>query len=652
MFRHHYKKIILGSALSALVIVLFGSIRVGAQNVTIDPNLNVSPNVISFETTFPGEVNFRPLTVNLSSEFIQSPIHDDVEYRIVQRTKPRVDTESERDYCGVHPEDLTRCYPSLCPYLSKEPDGTPANDTGVPAFHDPTASSSIAYGRLAKSDNDTEDNWVIDLHTPCFRGQCDQDNPIPPQYQLDPALNGEVFGCDLVVEVERVSYSKNCPLCEVDQSGNPVVVDVSSNVTIDFNQDPPTYSGDPALLPYFSYDKASTTPSGWNAIFNLGGKGLHLKPGVTISTTPVGTGNSNFAPGIIVKSDCTLNADAGSKIIVSSDNKDGGNILLNIGNDVTINGLVQNEQKGSVKRPGNITIASWCGDIIEGRSGLVETVGRHYGVRDINILACDIGDIEINGLVMGRAAINSPSVISQPDINVAAFGGKVDVNADTPAPLYPNFSYNGSRKDLWGGLLSWIAGHATPGTVRMQAYGDITVRGHGRSDDDSFGAVSAKAFTGDPFGGVVDARSITGNISGFDRAFDVSGRNLNANPVTARINLAAAKSVFTSRPGADATFGPVVDASATGSQSKGGKNDIRGYQGGITNAIGSIISAFGSGTGATSGTNNLQSCAGVVDNGTITPIDSNPGDDIGSCSSSSPQPLWPDCSVFPGLSMP
>ncbi|OGZ56334.1 MAG: hypothetical protein A3G60_02030 [Candidatus Ryanbacteria bacterium RIFCSPLOWO2_12_FULL_47_9c] len=78
MFRHHYKKIILGSALSALVIVLFGSIRVGAQNVTIDPNLNVSPNVISFETTFPGEVNFRPLTVNLSSEFIQSPIHDDV----------------------------------------------------------------------------------------------------------------------------------------------------------------------------------------------------------------------------------------------------------------------------------------------------------------------------------------------------------------------------------------------------------------------------------------------------------------------------------------------------------------------------------------------------------------------------------------------
>ena len=142
---HHYKKIILGSAAGVLAIVLFGSIRVGAQNVTIDPNLNVSPNIISFETTFPGEVNFRPLTINLSPDFLQSPIHDDVEYRITQQTKPRIDTQAERDYCKQFPNDLSRCYPSLCPYLSKEPDGAPANDTGVPAFHDPTASSSIAY---------------------------------------------------------------------------------------------------------------------------------------------------------------------------------------------------------------------------------------------------------------------------------------------------------------------------------------------------------------------------------------------------------------------------------------------------------------------------------------------------------------------------
>jgi len=648
---HHYKKIILGSAAGVLAIVLFGSIRVGAQNVTIDPNLNVSPNIISFETTFPGEVNFRPLTINLSPDFLQSPIHDDVEYRITQQTKPRIDTQAERDYCKQFPNDLSRCYPSLCPYLSKEPDGAPANDTGVPAFHDPTASSSIAYGRLAKSDNDTEDNWVIDLHTPCFRGQCDQSNTIPPEYQLDPALNGEVFGCDLVVEVERVSYSKNCPLCEVDQSGNPAVVDVSSSVTINFNQNPPTYSGDPALLPYFSYDKASTTPSGWNAIFDTGGKSIHLKPGVTITTTPVGVGNSKYAPGIIMKTKCDIIADPGSEIIVHSINQDAGDILLNIGNDITINGLIRNQQTASQRRPGNITVASWCGDIVQGKTGWLDDVGRHYGARNINVLACDVGDIEINGLVWGRATIFSPALKSSPNINVSAFNGTVTVNANTPAPLLNNFGYGGGTYDIWGGLLSLIVGDDTPGAVRVQAHDDITVHGHGVDNHTSFGAIAAKARTSDPHGGLIDARSIAGNIIGTDRAFDVSARNMRL-PNLAHIVLQAGQNIFLSRPGANSTFGPTVDNSTTGSNSKGGKNDIRGYQGGITNAVNSIISAFGSGTGAVSGTNNLQSCAGVVNPGTVTPADSNSGDDSGSCSSSSPQPLWPDCSVFPGLSMP
>lgn len=201
------KAVIFGMGLAAVAaIILAGSIQVSATHITIDSNLFVSPNVISFETVFPGEVHFRPLSINLSSDFINNLIKDDVEYRILQKPKPRVDSESERAYCSENPTDYTRCYPSLCPYLSKEPDGTPENDTGVPAFHDPTASSSIAYGRLAKSDNDTEDNWIIDLHVPCFRGECDQANRIPPEYQLDPNLNGEKFGCDLVVEVTDISF--------------------------------------------------------------------------------------------------------------------------------------------------------------------------------------------------------------------------------------------------------------------------------------------------------------------------------------------------------------------------------------------------------------------------------------------------------------
>jgi hypothetical protein len=206
----------LGGGLIALAA--FNSVQVGACNVTIDENLTVTPNVISFETVFPQEVLFRPLNVNLSKTFINNPIYDDIEYRIIQRPKPRVDRQADRDYCAAHPTDRVRCYPSLCPYLSKEPDTTPANDSGVPAFHNPGVSSSIAYGRLAKSDNDIADIWTVDLATPCFRGECAQDwasfvknrnpNANPDTYILDRNLEHERFGCDLVVEVLSISYSK------------------------------------------------------------------------------------------------------------------------------------------------------------------------------------------------------------------------------------------------------------------------------------------------------------------------------------------------------------------------------------------------------------------------------------------------------------
>ncbi|OGZ53355.1 MAG: hypothetical protein A3B25_02005 [Candidatus Ryanbacteria bacterium RIFCSPLOWO2_01_FULL_48_26] len=194
------------AALGTLAILSLNALHVSAWNVTIDTNLTVNPKVISFETVFPEEVLFQPLNINLSQSFINSAFLDDVEYRITQKPKPRIDSHVESAYCALRPTDYTRCYPSLCPYLSKEPDNAPANDTGVPAFHNPNASSSIAYGRLAKSDHDTEDKWTIDLHVPCFRGECAQDNVVPAAYELDPSLEGKKFGCDLVVEVLSISY--------------------------------------------------------------------------------------------------------------------------------------------------------------------------------------------------------------------------------------------------------------------------------------------------------------------------------------------------------------------------------------------------------------------------------------------------------------
>src|SRR3989344_9611211 len=108
------KLTIIGIAFLAIAaVVAFQSSQVGATDVTIDTNLSVTPNVISFETVFPGEVLFRPLNIGLSQGFQESLIHDDVEYRILQQPKPRIDSDEEREYCQQNPFDYTRCYPSL-----------------------------------------------------------------------------------------------------------------------------------------------------------------------------------------------------------------------------------------------------------------------------------------------------------------------------------------------------------------------------------------------------------------------------------------------------------------------------------------------------------------------------------------------------------
>ena len=189
---------------AGVVAISLSAIQGRAWVVTIDRNLTVTPSEISYETVFPEEVLFRPLRIMLSQQFLSDVRYDDVEYHIVQKIKPHI--AADAIYCQSNPTDYSRCYPSLCPYLSKTPDGTPANDTGVPAFHNPTATTSIAYGRVAKSDNDISDEWIIDLHAPCFRGQCAQDYVVPSSYELDPALEHQVFGCDLKIVVDRVSY--------------------------------------------------------------------------------------------------------------------------------------------------------------------------------------------------------------------------------------------------------------------------------------------------------------------------------------------------------------------------------------------------------------------------------------------------------------
>ena len=241
------KKILLGfSALSLAVatVPLFAAFEAHVINVTakIENALTVDTTPIEYGTVFPQERLDKFVDVRLSGSFLEEPRVDDIDYVIKQKPKcgrpvPATNPAEYDDYqpvTGHHqqtgeficPEGYVPL-PLLCPYLSKREvtaDGSVAeNDSrGIGAFHgaidhwglDTTNATKVA-GHLAKSQQDTADQWKIDLRTPCFAGQCAQDwadfvraeNPDadPSQYIQPSSRQHQIFGCDLWLEVFNIS---------------------------------------------------------------------------------------------------------------------------------------------------------------------------------------------------------------------------------------------------------------------------------------------------------------------------------------------------------------------------------------------------------------------------------------------------------------
>jgi hypothetical protein len=145
--------------------------------------------------------------------------------------------------------------PSLCEYISKEPDVIDGNDGITPSFHKPyeVVKGDLGYriewldtaGYLAKSQQDLEDNWTIDLAVPCFGGYCAQDwadfvhginpNADPSAYTQPIENEHKVFGCDLWVEVTGVvtGVSREIPLYEEQGDQTPELGPVRGHFTYD-----------------------------------------------------------------------------------------------------------------------------------------------------------------------------------------------------------------------------------------------------------------------------------------------------------------------------------------------------------------------------------------------------------------------------------
>lgn len=223
------KKIIF--SIIAVVAVIGGVAVMSAYeahviNVTahIENALTVNTSEILFGTVFPQEKLFENITIALSSSFLAEDRVDDVDYFIRQKPKPRpeaVDTyfqgniDEARHWCyenwgEADPEIyFENCYYNLCPYLSKHSEDE--NDGDLDAFHEMGVD---VFGHLAKSEQDIEDVWTIDLDVPCFQGMCAQDWT-HQGWELPAELESEVFGCDLWIEVTNISLPGETPqICE------------------------------------------------------------------------------------------------------------------------------------------------------------------------------------------------------------------------------------------------------------------------------------------------------------------------------------------------------------------------------------------------------------------------------------------------------
>ena len=181
IFKEKVKSIlftIVGLILVVIVTIWFSSNRVSANVWPI----SVSVSHIDFGTVFPGETLQENFIVNYATT------GDGVYYRIIQRNKPLPGAEppqwyngSIEEYCQEYPDDLSRCYRDLCPFLDKvKVEQDVIEDTESEAFVGP---------------NDISDTWTIYFQVPAIFGNVSQD------HIGGVITEGGEYGCDVSIEI-------------------------------------------------------------------------------------------------------------------------------------------------------------------------------------------------------------------------------------------------------------------------------------------------------------------------------------------------------------------------------------------------------------------------------------------------------------------
>lgn len=416
------------------------------------------------------------------------------------------------------------------------------------------------------------------------------------------------------------------------------VVVVDQNTTIDLNPAVPTCTGDPDLCPYFTFDKSGPSPSTWKAKFNLGPKKLVVTNNATITVVPgpPNGGNNKEAPGIEITSTCEVQIDQGASVVVQSINRQAGDILIRADGNVTINGTVSDSVTGTNGRPGDITIASCCGNIVTGPRSLIQTSGVDHGGSDINLLACDGGNITINGLV--DASYKGEFAAT---INIAAFNGAVTIDGNNSQGVEA-----GTQRPITSGVTVRSKRDPLAGKIFIQALNDVTVLGNRILDKNhpNYGAVAVKpaSTNGSSGDGSISAESLAGKIVASDRAFDIANRFNGLNDITLLAKGDIQLSVTAAIDNGALNNAKAVVNSQGGSAGKGGNNGLRSFSGQIQIGPNAQVLANFTGTPGSNGTNTFTTCLGVVNNGTVAP----PAPPSAPVCDPGPTPFFTGCGQF------
>ena len=179
IFKKQKALILLGVASFLIVIPTFlwiNSARVSANVLPIWVNVEH----LDFGNVFPGETLEGNFIVNYAttSEGV-------VVYRIVQKIKPLPNVsvppgyELISNYCQDNPNDFSKCYRNLCPFLEKvsvETEGDTENLASV-------------------GPEDLSDAWIIYFKVPAIFGQVGQDH-------IGGVVDSEgEYGCDVSIDI-------------------------------------------------------------------------------------------------------------------------------------------------------------------------------------------------------------------------------------------------------------------------------------------------------------------------------------------------------------------------------------------------------------------------------------------------------------------